>query len=255
MEVLFVFLKWVASFSHVDEETGSKMDLQNLATVICPSILYAKGRDAAREDSFTAIPVITQLLEEQDEFYTVPDDFLGILHDQEYFVNCMDMPTKDVLKKVDTYLRLKQSGRGYHGQTPNGGPSMQGGPSQMNGRGDGGEAKLMSQRSDPALSRGRSPMPNGEGLRHPPPLRLPNHSRSRERAPQQNDPRLPPHPGLHQAFSNPGPPSPRQQKEPQWPTSAPRPGNNRGTSSRPSSMVRSNGENYPPNGRNSPGRY
>jgi hypothetical protein len=27
MEVLFVFLKWVASFAHMDEVTGSKMDL------------------------------------------------------------------------------------------------------------------------------------------------------------------------------------------------------------------------------------
>ena len=51
MEVLFVFLKWVASFAHVDEETGSKMDLQNLATVICPSILYGKGRDVAHSES------------------------------------------------------------------------------------------------------------------------------------------------------------------------------------------------------------
>ncbi|EFP88891.2 uncharacterized protein PGTG_14230 [Puccinia graminis f. sp. tritici CRL 75-36-700-3] len=32
-------MKWVASFSHLDEETGSKMDLQNLATVITPNIL------------------------------------------------------------------------------------------------------------------------------------------------------------------------------------------------------------------------
>ena len=34
MEIVFVFLKWVASFSHIDEETGSKMDLPNLSTVI-----------------------------------------------------------------------------------------------------------------------------------------------------------------------------------------------------------------------------
>jgi hypothetical protein len=35
----------VPPISHVDEETGSKMDLQNLATVISPNILYAKGKD------------------------------------------------------------------------------------------------------------------------------------------------------------------------------------------------------------------
>lgn len=71
MEVLFVFLKWVASFSHVDEETGSKMDLQNLATVISPNILYAKGKDPARDESFSAARVVHELLELQDEFWEV----------------------------------------------------------------------------------------------------------------------------------------------------------------------------------------
>ncbi|KIO25870.1 hypothetical protein M407DRAFT_236420 [Tulasnella calospora MUT 4182] len=111
MEALFLFLKWVASFSYVDEETGSKMDLPELATAICPCILYAEGRGASREDSFTAIPVVTKLLQDQDEFYTVPDDFISILQDQEYFAHCLEMPCKDVLKKADTYLRLKSSGR------------------------------------------------------------------------------------------------------------------------------------------------
>src|SRR6266436_4670525 len=76
LEALFVFLKWVSLFSHIDEETGSKMDLPNLATVICPNILYPKGRDVAREESFMAIRVVTILLERQDDFFTVPDEFL-----------------------------------------------------------------------------------------------------------------------------------------------------------------------------------
>ena len=58
LEVLFVFLKWVASFSHLDERTGSKMDLPNLATVICPSILYSQGRDAVPEYQLGAIRVV-----------------------------------------------------------------------------------------------------------------------------------------------------------------------------------------------------
>ncbi|EMD39064.1 hypothetical protein CERSUDRAFT_112758 [Gelatoporia subvermispora B] len=111
MEVLFVFLKWVASFAHMDEETGSKMDLPNLATVICPSILYSRGRDAVRDESFGAIRVVTMLLEHQDEFYCVPEEFLPILQDQEYFANSMELPSKEFLKKVDTYMRLKASGR------------------------------------------------------------------------------------------------------------------------------------------------
>lgn len=112
MEVLFVFLKWVASFAHMDEETGSKMDLQNLATVICPSILYSRGQNAVRDESFGAIRVVTSLLENQDVFYCVPEEFLPILHDQDYFVSCMELPSKDFLKKCETYLRLKANGGG-----------------------------------------------------------------------------------------------------------------------------------------------
>jgi hypothetical protein len=110
MEVLFVFLKWVASFAHNDEETGSKMDLGNLATVICPSILSARGKDAVRDETFSGLRVVQSLLESQDKFFTVPEDFLPLLHDQEYFVNSMELPSKDFLKKCDTYMRLK-SGR------------------------------------------------------------------------------------------------------------------------------------------------
>ena len=71
MEVIFVFLKWVASFSHVDEETGSKMDLQNLATVICPNILYSKSKDPYKDESFSAVRAVHELLEYQDEFWQV----------------------------------------------------------------------------------------------------------------------------------------------------------------------------------------
>jgi hypothetical protein len=71
MEVIFVFLKWVASFSHVDEETGSKMDLLNLATVICPNILYSKGKDPYKDESFSAVRAVHELLEFQDEFWQV----------------------------------------------------------------------------------------------------------------------------------------------------------------------------------------
>ena len=111
MEVLFVFLKWVASFSHLNE-TGSKMDLGNLATVICPSILYARARDATRDETFGALRVITSLLENQDEFFTVPDEFLPILHDQEYFASSLELPSKEFMKKCDIYMWIKGSNFG-----------------------------------------------------------------------------------------------------------------------------------------------
>lgn len=87
------------------------MDLPNLATVICPSIIYSRSRDAVRDESFGGIRVVTSLLENQDEFYTVPEEFLLILHDQEYFSNTLELPSKEFLKKCDTYMRFKAGGR------------------------------------------------------------------------------------------------------------------------------------------------
>ncbi|KAJ7592826.1 Rho GTPase activation protein [Mycena floridula] len=108
MEVLFVFLQWVTSFSHVDEETGSKLDIANLATVIAPSILYSRERDA-KDSVGLAVQVITALLEHQDEFFTVPAEFLPILHDQEYLAGSMELSAKDFLAKCSTYHEAQTS--------------------------------------------------------------------------------------------------------------------------------------------------
>ena len=252
MEALFVFLKWVASFSHVDEETGSKMDLQNLATVICPSILYAKGRDAAREDSFTAIPVVTELLEDQDRFYTIPDDFMSVLKDQDQFANAIDMPCKDLLRKLEGYMRYRNSGR-----TPN--PNGSGiSASSSNGTLNGEDVRLVGQRSDPAMARGRAI----DGMRSPPPIRIPNASRSRERKPPNSDATNRVVQGVPQVLPSPGPSSP-QQRDVAWSNHPSHPGFSVPTrpspvlsGSRPSSWARPNGEPNYPNGRQSPaGRF
>lgn len=63
MEVLFCFLNWVASFSVVDEESGSKMDVHNLATVIAPNILFPNSKTEGMEESFLAIEAINTLIE------------------------------------------------------------------------------------------------------------------------------------------------------------------------------------------------
>ncbi|CAG8482236.1 5131_t:CDS:10 [Ambispora gerdemannii] len=109
MEVLFIFLKWVASFSHVDEETGSKMDLHNLATVITPNILYSKSKDPTKDDSFLAIEAVHSLLRYQDEFWTVPEDLSAILQDQDLFNNLEALTTKDILKRCEKIVKLKRS--------------------------------------------------------------------------------------------------------------------------------------------------
>ncbi|KAK4056836.1 Rho-type GTPase activating protein Rga1 [Microbotryomycetes sp. JL221] len=104
MEALFVFLKWVASFSHVDEETGSKMDLQNLATVISPNILYSKGNNPIKDESFSAVRAVHALLEHQDEFWQVPPECFAILQDQELFSNPSQLTSKEILARAERHI-------------------------------------------------------------------------------------------------------------------------------------------------------
>lgn len=66
MEILFSFLNWASSFSHVDEESGSKMDTHNLATVITPNILYSNSKNVGMDDSFLAIEAVHSLIECND---------------------------------------------------------------------------------------------------------------------------------------------------------------------------------------------
>ncbi|TFK71654.1 hypothetical protein BDN72DRAFT_869889 [Pluteus cervinus] len=195
LEVLFVFLKWVASFAHMDAETGSKMDLDNLATVICPSIIYSRGQNAMRDETFGALRVVTALLENQDEYFTVPEEFLSILHDQEYFANSMDLPAKDFMKKCDTYMRLKANGSG---RPPPLGPFTNGPP--VNG------AQRYPALNSPALERPSMNFPpSGSGSdrsmrpQHPgfPPSNASYSSSGSPALPQgslQNIPRQPPQP-------------------------------------------------------------
>lgn len=63
MEVLFCFLNWASSFSVVDEESGSKMDIHNLATVVAPNILFSNNKTEGMEDSFLAIEAVHCLIE------------------------------------------------------------------------------------------------------------------------------------------------------------------------------------------------
>ena len=111
MEAVFAFLKWVASFAHMDEVTGSKMNLQNLATVIFPSILYSRGWDAIRDESFGSIRVVTELLESQDVYFCVPEEFLSILRDKEHFASSMELLSKDFMRTCEGYLKNRANGR------------------------------------------------------------------------------------------------------------------------------------------------
>lgn len=142
MEVLFVFLRWVASFSYRDEETGSKMDLGNLATVITPSILYAKSANAAKDESFIGISAVQELLEAQDDFYHVPNELLFVINEGIYqiFAKELDLPPKEIHRHCAKYMQAR-------------GPQSRSNLSNMT-RHDSGP--IPTGRSDPRLSAHRS---------------------------------------------------------------------------------------------------
>lgn len=104
MEVLLAFLKWVALFANIDS-VGSRMDIPNLSTVIAPSILSSKSGDPLQ--SYAAISVVTQMLQEQDSFNRVPEECLDILNDKKGFSGFES--SKDLLKKCEKHYRGKSS--------------------------------------------------------------------------------------------------------------------------------------------------
>ncbi|KAJ6257659.1 hypothetical protein Dda_7446 [Drechslerella dactyloides] len=114
IEILFSFLNWVASFSHVDEESGSKMDVHNLATVITPNILYTKNQLPGMDDSFLAIEAIHTLIECNEQMCEVPEDLMMILSDPNMMAT-PDMTTKEILKRYGEVAKFS-AGAGGRGQ-------------------------------------------------------------------------------------------------------------------------------------------
>ncbi|KAL7326175.1 Rho-type GTPase activating protein Rga1 [Mucor circinelloides] len=105
MEVLFVFFRWVASFSHVTGDVGSRMDIPNLARVIAPNILTANSKDPLKDDSFASIRVVEVLLESHEEFCLVPDDLEVFLQDPN--LSDVDISPKEFLKRVEQTVKHK----------------------------------------------------------------------------------------------------------------------------------------------------
>ena len=72
LEILFCFLKWVGSFHQVDDESGSKMDIKNLATVIAPNVLFDKNKTSSLDsDPMFAIEAVEVLIENIGEMCLV----------------------------------------------------------------------------------------------------------------------------------------------------------------------------------------
>ncbi|ORY81899.1 hypothetical protein BCR37DRAFT_22697 [Protomyces lactucae-debilis] len=110
LEVVLSFLAWVAQFAHVDEESGSKMDEHNLATVVAPNILYSRitnGKANNMDDSFAAIEAVYAMIKYSEEFSVVPDDLMTILADTSLFSGSADLTTKDILKRCEEKLATR----------------------------------------------------------------------------------------------------------------------------------------------------
>ncbi|KAI8384965.1 uncharacterized protein BYT42DRAFT_281393 [Radiomyces spectabilis] len=109
MEVLFLFIQWVATFAHMGEDIGSKMDITNLATVLAPNILYSKSKDIAKDESFCSIEAVKMLLQYQEEFSTVPEDFVPLLQNLTYAEDDMDLNVRHILKRCEMVMKMKRS--------------------------------------------------------------------------------------------------------------------------------------------------
>ncbi|KAJ2461685.1 Rho-type GTPase activating protein Rga1 [Coemansia sp. RSA 2424] len=124
LNVLMTFLNWVATFCHVDEQTGSKMDIFNLSTVITPNILYADVKEPTRGDrddtfSYEACSVIQQFMEAGEFLWMLPDAVIGFLRDNssEFVEGVSELNTKELLRRCERQIHQPTpttSGNGVH---------------------------------------------------------------------------------------------------------------------------------------------
>ncbi|KAI8084623.1 uncharacterized protein BX664DRAFT_337422 [Halteromyces radiatus] len=120
MEVLFLFIRWVSTFAHTENDGGNKMDLLNLATMIAPNLLYSKSKDPIKDESFGVIEAVFLLLQHQEEFATVPEDFVPMLENLSYGEGDMDLNVRHILKKCEVVMKMarNQAGRSEHTPAP-----------------------------------------------------------------------------------------------------------------------------------------
>lgn len=109
MEVLFNFMKYVAQFAEDDNGGGNKMHIANLATVIAPNVLYSKSKDPVKDESFYAIEAVTVMLQNAEEFATVPEDFIPLLKNLSYEEGDMELNVRHILKKCEIVMKMKRT--------------------------------------------------------------------------------------------------------------------------------------------------
>ncbi|OUM60823.1 hypothetical protein PIROE2DRAFT_69689 [Piromyces sp. E2] len=101
LEVLLIFLKEVASYS-----SENKMDIDNLATIIAPTICYSKSKDPVKDDSFLAIEAVKLLITHQDRLWIVPFEVNNMIKSEPPQNN---VNIKDIKKKNDNLIKAHSS--------------------------------------------------------------------------------------------------------------------------------------------------
>ena len=80
MELLNVILYFLEEVSQLSADRtapdgtllpGNKMDLDNMATVIAPNVLYSKSKNPVDDDSFLAIAAIATIMRNQLDIWKV----------------------------------------------------------------------------------------------------------------------------------------------------------------------------------------
>ncbi|ODQ77592.1 hypothetical protein BABINDRAFT_9937 [Babjeviella inositovora NRRL Y-12698] len=117
LEVLLVFFKWVGSF-----DENSKMDIHNLATVISPTILFAKPKGEKNlsgyysvEESglgdtyFYGIEIVNFMIELHSEICFVPGELLALFRAAEFGETepTKDLTTKEICAKIDAVVKAR----------------------------------------------------------------------------------------------------------------------------------------------------
>lgn len=123
MEILFYFLYWTASFSHINSDEGSKMDIHNLATVITPNVLYSNtvisgssssvnisGAKEELGESLLAIEAVDLLIRSCERFAKVPNEILNILSQFTVPPDTEAINTKDLVNAINT--KILENGAG-----------------------------------------------------------------------------------------------------------------------------------------------
>ncbi|KAL8295384.1 hypothetical protein RB600_001054 [Gaeumannomyces tritici] len=117
LEILFCFLKWAGTFHQVDDESGSKMDVKNLSTVIAPNILYTSSKALTLDsDPMFAITAVEDIITYIEDMCLVPDDLVDILNDPSLFNNNGDITTKEILKRFGDRPLMNGGGQRPHGE-------------------------------------------------------------------------------------------------------------------------------------------